>query len=85
MSTSKPRPAAVKPSSELTSELDALEQRVNDLLTNLAQLRDENRALKQAHESLAHERATLLNRHEQVRGQVEAMIGRMKNLEHHYL
>jgi cell division protein ZapB len=38
--------------------------------------------LRQRHESLAGERATLLQKNEQVRTRVEAMIGRLKTLEH---
>ena len=45
-------------------------------------LKEENRALRQRHEALANERATLLNKNEQVRTRVEAMIGRLKTLEH---
>ncbi len=48
----------------------------------MEQLKEENRALRQRHESLANERATLLNRNEQVRTRVEAMIGRLKTMEH---
>ena len=36
----------------------------------------------QRHESLAGERASLLHKNEQVRTRVEAMIGRLKTLEH---
>ena len=43
---------------------------------------EENRALRQRHESLATERASLLQKNEQVRTRVEAMIGRLKTLEH---
>ncbi len=69
-------------SSPLDTELDRLARRVDELLAALEQLRDENRALKQRHESLAGERATLLQKNEQVRARVEAMIGRLKTLEH---
>ncbi len=41
----------------------------------------ENRALRQRHDTLATERASLLNKNETVRGRVEAMIGRLKTLE----
>ncbi len=68
--------------SVLEAELGRLAGRVDELLTALEQLREENRALRQRHESLASERATLLQKNEQVRARVEAMIGRLKTLEH---
>jgi len=52
------------------------------LLGVLGALREENRALRQRQDSLSTERATLLQRNEQVRTRVEAMIGRLKTLEH---
>ena len=45
-------------------------------------LREENRALHARHESLAGERSALMHKNEQVRTRVEAMIGRLKTLEH---
>ncbi|MGC8516908.1 MAG: TIGR02449 family protein [Steroidobacteraceae bacterium] len=68
--------------SVLETELGRLAGRVDELLTTLEQLREENRALRQRHESLASERANLLQKNEQVRARVEAMIGRLKTLEH---
>ena len=44
--------------------------------------RDENRALRQRQEALAAEKTTVMNRSEQVRARVEAMIGRLKAMEH---
>ena len=45
-------------------------------------VKEENRALKSRHDSLANERATLLHKNEQARTRVEAMIGRLKAMEH---
>ena len=45
-------------------------------------LQEENRLLRRTHQSLASERASLLSKNEQVRTRVEAMIGRLKTLEH---
>jgi cell division protein ZapB len=67
---------------QLDLELVRLEKRIEELLTGMEQLKEENRALHQRHETLANERAGLLNRNEQVRTRVEAMIGRLKTLEH---
>lgn len=68
--------------SSLDAELARLTRRVEELLGMLEGLRDENRALKQRHESLASERSALVQKNEQVRARVEAMIGRLKTLEH---
>jgi cell division protein ZapB len=67
---------------QLDGELTRLTRRVEELLTLLEHLRDENRALRARHESLAGERAALMHKNEQVRTRVEAMIGRLKTLEH---
>ena len=42
----------------------------------VAQLKEENRALRQRQDTLSAERATLMQKNEQVRARVEAMIGR---------
>ena len=68
--------------SQLDLELKRLEQRIEELTAAMDQLREENRALRQRHEVLANERAQLLNKNEQVRARVDAMIGRLKTLEH---
>ena len=62
-------------------ELQKLEQRVGQLLTLLAQLNEENRALRQRQDAISAERASLLQKNEQVRARVEAMIGRLRTLE----
>jgi cell division protein ZapB len=67
---------------QLDLELTRLSKRVEELLTLIGHLKDENRALRARHESLAGERATLMHKNEQVRTRVEAMIGRLKTLEH---
>ena len=67
---------------QLDLELTRLSRRVEELLAVLEHLREENRALRTRHESLAGERAALVHKNEQVRTRVEAMIGRLKTLEH---
>jgi cell division protein ZapB len=67
---------------QLDLELARLAKRIDELLSALQHLRDENRALRARHESLAGERAALMHKNEQVRTRVEAMIGRLKTLEH---
>jgi cell division protein ZapB len=63
-------------------ELTRLAKRIEELIAMLEHLKDENRALRARHESLAGERASLVHKNEQVRTRVEAMIGRLKTLEH---
>jgi cell division protein ZapB len=67
------------PSVEL--ELPQLERRVDELVATVLQLKEENRALRQRQEALATERASLLQKNEQVRARVEAMIGRLRTME----
>jgi len=62
-------------------ELKRLEKRVDALVQVCDQLQDENRSLKQRQDTLTSERATLLQKNEQVRARVEAMIGRLKAME----
>jgi cell division protein ZapB len=72
--------ATTRPTVEV--ELKRLEKRIDDLVSAVAQLKDENRALHQRQDTLTAERATLLQKNEQVRARVEAMIGRLKAMEH---
>lgn len=62
-------------------ELKRLEQRVDALVQVCDQLQNENRSLKQRQDVLTAERANLLQKNEQVRARVEAMIGRLKAME----
>ena len=62
-------------------ELRRLEKRVDALVRVCDQLQDENRSLKQRQDVLTAERASLLQKNEQVRARVEAMIGRLKAME----
>lgn len=62
-------------------ELKRLEKRVDALVQVCDQLQDENRSLKQRQDTLTAERANLLQKNEQVRARVEAMIGRLKAME----
>jgi cell division protein ZapB len=62
-------------------ELRRLERRLEDLIVTVGQIKEENRALRQRQETLTSERAGLLQKNEQVRARVEAMIGRLKSME----
>jgi cell division protein ZapB len=68
--------------SAVDAELRRLERRVDELVATIEQLKEENRALRQRQETLMTERANLLQKNEQVRARVEAMIGRLKGMEH---
>lgn len=69
------------PKSAVDLELKRLERRVEDLIATIHQIKEENRALRQRQEALTSERAGLLQKNEQVRARVEAMIGRLKSME----
>jgi cell division protein ZapB len=62
-------------------ELRRLEKRLEELVVVCRQLQEENKSLRQRQDSLMSERASLLHKNEQVRGRVEAMIGRLKGME----
>ena len=70
----------VKPG--FVTEIALLERRVEELLLTVDTLKEENRALRQRQESLAAERSAFAQRNDQVRARVEAMIGRLKTMEH---
>ena len=63
-------------------EIKRLEKQLDEVLSLLGALREENRALRQRQDHLSTERANLLQKNEAVRTRVEAMIGRLKTLEH---
>jgi cell division protein ZapB len=63
-------------------EFARLESRLQELLITVEALKEENRALRQRQESLAAERSAFAQRNDQVRARVEAMIGRLKTMEH---
>ena len=62
-------------------ELKRLEQRVDALVRICSRLQNENHSLKQRQDVLTAERTSLLQKNEQVRARVEAMIGRLKAME----
>lgn len=64
-----------------TSELTRLTQAVEQLIREYAELKQHYVALKQAEIHWQEERAQLVNKNEQARQKVEAMIFRLKALE----
>jgi len=67
--------------SSLDVEFKRLEKRLEELVATVHRLKDENRALRTRQDSLAAEKTAVMNRSEQVRARVEAMIGRLKAME----
>lgn len=65
-----------------TSELGRLDKRIDELVVVCDRLKEENRSLRQKQETLMSERAGLLQKNEQVRARVEAMVSRLKAMEH---
>jgi cell division protein ZapB len=62
-------------------ELKRLEKRLDELVVICKKLQEENASLRNRQDMLTAERATLLQKNEQVRGRVEAMISRLKAME----
>lgn len=62
-------------------ELKRLEKRLDELVVICQKLQEENDSLRSRQDTMTAERATLLQKNEQVRGRVEAMITRLKAME----
>ena len=63
------------------NDLKRLEERLDDLFRICDRLQTENKSLKEKQEMLSKERSTLLQKNENVRARVEAMIIRLKSME----
>jgi cell division protein ZapB len=68
-------------SPSIEQELARLEDRIGKLLELVDRLSRENRSLRAQQESLTLERAGLLEKHDQVRNRVDAIVTRLKSLE----
>ena len=66
----------------MDTELRRLETRIDELVATVHRLKEENRALRQRQAVIAADRTALLNRNDQVRTRVEAIIGRLRAMEH---
>lgn len=73
--------ASENPTQVSEIDLKKLEYRINELIQVCERLKEENRSLRTQQESLVAERATLIDRNEQARVRVEAMINRLKAME----
>lgn len=63
------------------NELSNLEQRLDELIQIVQQLKGENHSLRESQSSLLNERAHLIEKTELARSRVEAMISRLKTME----
>lgn len=62
--------------------LPLLSQRLEQLLELTRRLDEENRQLRAQQDQWLHERSALISKNDQARSRVEAMIQRLKALEH---
>lgn len=58
-----------------------LEEQVSTLLETVERLSQENRSLRAQQDTIANERANLLEKHDQVRNRVDAIVTRLKSME----
>jgi cell division protein ZapB len=69
------------PQSVTEQELRKLEVRLDELVTSIERLKEENRSLRDQQDSLVTERANLIEKNEMAKTRVEAMINRLKAME----
>ena len=67
--------------SPIDLELTRLEQQVAGLLETVERLSKENRSLRAQQDTIANDRANLLEKHDQVRNRVDAIVTRLKSME----
>ena len=67
--------------STIDLELTRLEEQVSGLLETVERLSKENRSLRAQQDTIANERANLLEKHDQVRNRVDAIVTRLKSME----
>ena len=72
----------IQSDSAQTSEIKLLEDKLDALLQQYNAVKDENRSLKVKQEELVREKAKLLEKSSLVKNRVEAMIARLKAMEH---
>ena len=65
-----------------SSELAALEAKLDALITQFNAIKNENRSLKVKQDALVKEKAKLLEKTTLAKARVEAMITRLKAMEH---
>jgi cell division protein ZapB len=70
------------PQSVTEQELRKLEVRLEELVRCIERLKEENHSLRNQQDNLVTERAGLIEKNELARTRVEAMINRLKAMEH---
>lgn len=70
------------PQQAVDQDLKRLEYRIEELIRSVERLKEENRSLRAQQETMTAERAQLIERNELARSRVEAMINRLKAMEH---
>ena len=65
----------------LQSKIDKLESSVVQLLSHCNKLAEENESIKSINNQLMRERSELQTKNDKVRGQVEAMVDRLKAMD----
>ncbi len=65
----------------IDQELGKLEEKVDSLLDIITRLMQENQSLRAQQVAQATERAGLVERHDEVRNRVDAIVTRLKSLE----
>ncbi|MGM0451481.1 MAG: TIGR02449 family protein [Pseudomonadota bacterium] len=65
------------------AELEALAARIERLIERNRQLEADNARLRQAQEDWQQERVQLMQKNDMARHRIEAMISRLRSLEHH--
>ncbi len=65
-----------------STELEALEAKLDTLIAQYNQIKNENKSLKVKQDALVKEKAKLLEKTTLAKARVEAMIARLKAMEH---
>lgn len=62
-------------------DIDLLERQVDELIRHCRRLQEENNSLRVRQETLMTERGELIEKNEQARSRVEAMLSRLRAME----
>ncbi len=65
------------------SELQAMADKLDRLIERCRKLEQDNAAMRELQDEWNRERAQLLQRNDLAKNRIEAMIGRLRALEHH--
>ncbi|MFW5824148.1 MAG: TIGR02449 family protein [Marinobacter sp.] len=65
------------------SELQAMAEKLDRLIERCRKLEQDNAAMRELQDEWNRERAQLIQRNDLAKNRIEAMIGRLRALEHH--